>query len=332
MPFVAYRNPEENELHFISQENNTLIPFLGFDSTGYVFAPFDDTEKAYLIEPNVVLSEKLQHQQVVLEENNLFKPSKTEKLQHINLVKKAIADIASGLTTKIVVSRKEELCLEEFDVLSVFKKMLFTYPNAYVYVWYHPKVGLWLGATPETLLKVEGLVFKTMSLAGTQPYIKQKNVVWGTKELEEQQMVSDFIKKNLNTHVNQLKFSETETVKAGKLLHLRTQITGVLQHKQDLGKLVKLLHPTPAVCGLPQLKSKHFILNHENYSRTFYTGYLGALNMEGKTNLFVNLRCFNIVDNKAVLYVGGGITKDSIPELEWEETVAKSKTIKRVLF
>jgi isochorismate synthase len=94
---------------------------------------------------------------------------------------------------------------------------------------------------------------------------------------------------------------------------------------------LQLLHPTPAVCGLPKDKSKAFILDNENYDRTFYTGFLGELNVEDQTDLFVNLRCMEISGSQAHLYMGCGITKESIPEKEWEESCNKSATMKRVL-
>ena len=90
-------------------------------------------------------------------------------------------------------------------------------------------------------------------------------------------------------------------------------------------------HTTPAVCGLPKDESKAFILKNENYDRRFYTGFLGELNMENKTDLFVNLRCAEIFDSQANLYVGCGITKDSVPEKEWQESVNKSVTMKKIL-
>jgi isochorismate synthase len=125
-------------------------------------------------------------------------------------------------------------------------------------------------------------------------------------------------------------------------LHLRTKVTGKLTTKNaQLKILIRALHPTPAVCGLPRKKAKDFILENENYQREFYTGFLGELNIkdskfkaqgQGSTsNLFVNLRCMNIENTIASIYIGGGITKDSNAKKEWDETVSKSKTMKRVL-
>ncbi len=91
------------------------------------------------------------------------------------------------------------------------------------------------------------------------------------------------------------------------------------------------MHPTPAVCGIPLDSAKQFIKQTEGYDRKYYTGFLGPCNVNGKTNLFVNLRCAELFANNINLYIGGGITKDSIPEKEWEETELKSKTLLSVL-
>jgi len=250
-----------------------------------------------------------------------------------------------------VVSRKETIYLKETNAVVLFQRLLNTYKNAFVYCWYHPKVGLWLGATPETLLSVTGKRFTTMSLAGTQAKNKAIETKWQSKETEEQQLVTNFIVENLESKVETLTVGKTETVEAGNLLHLRTKISGLLN--TNLKHIVSALHPTPAVCGLPKNVTKQFILENENYNREFYTGFLGELNLKEEksrntnrrnvennaygsiktvSNLYVNLRCMQLTDTKASLYVGGGITKDSIPENEFQETVNKAETMKKVLF
>jgi isochorismate synthase len=118
-----------------------------------------------------------------------------------------------------------------------------------VYCWYHPKIGLWLGATPETLIKIEGNRFSIMALAGTQDYKGTLEVNWQQKEKVEQQVVTDFIIENLESLVENVKVSKTETVKAGNLLHLKTNITAQLKSNLNLNEIITALHPTPAVCG-----------------------------------------------------------------------------------
>ena len=114
-------------------------------------------------------------------------------------------------------------------------------------------------------------------------------------------------------------------------MHLRTDINGELTIKNSLENLINSLHPTPAICGVPKNVAENFIFENEYYSRDFYSGYLGELNMKNETNLYVNLRCMQIQENQILLYIGGGITAASIAEKEWEETVFKAEVIKRIL-
>jgi len=369
LPFVAYRKPiltgDRATVTAFLQQDDELNYTENFTESGFVFAPFDTSEKAILFAENT--SEKLHFEQVVSEEGTAVltsqkgQISEEKKLGHIELVRKAVSVLRAGEMDKVVLSRREEVELKEQNRLQLFKELLKTYATAFVYCWYHPKIGCWLGATPETLLKVEGRRFKTMALAGTQKYHGTTDVEWGEKEKQEQQFVTDSIVENLKASgVEDLERSDTYTARAGNVLHLRTDINGVLDSKATpwggptvgVSRVISALHPTPAVCGLPKEKAKSFILSEENYDREFYTGFLGELNLQKnvqrsrtrrnvenlayravkkETNLFVNLRCMKIEDNKAVLFVGGGITKDSVPEDEWQETVNKAETMKKVL-
>ena len=174
-----------------------------------------------------------------------------------------------------------------------------------------------------------------MSLAGTQKHNNSLDVVWKDKERHEQEYVTNFIVDSLKASVENLNTTKPITVKAGNVLHLKTTISGVLQ--SSLKVVLEKLHPTPAVCGLPKESAKHFILKEENYNREFYTGFLGELNMHEKqlrntnrqniendayasikmsSHLFVNLRCMQIKQEQALIYVGGGITKGSNPQHE----------------
>jgi isochorismate synthase len=221
-----------------------------------------------------------------------------------------------------------------------------------VYCWYHPKVGLWIGATPELLFKVEGKQLTTISLAGTQPYKPSSIPSWTHKEYEEQQIVTDYITNRIKPYTIQINVSDIDTVRAGSLLHLKTRITSRIADTSNLKSIIEALHPTPAVCGFPREEAKDFILKNENYNREYYTGFLGELNLkQSKTrnanrrnvennayavvktqsNFYVNLRCMQIKNNEALIYIGGGITKDSNSEKEWEETVNKTTTIGNVL-
>ena len=336
LPFVCYRKPKQQTLEAYFCASNRLVYSDAFTEEGFVFAPFDDRQQAV-----VFLKQESECIQGVLEfsseeaEKNYFETEHYDASIHQELVSKGVQSIQRGEFQKVVLSRKEKVQLSSFVFLDVFSRMLNFYPNAFVYVWFHPKVGLWMGATPERLVSLEKNQFVTMALAGTQLFQGEENPAWGDKEKLEHQYVVDYIVSQIQDPtngiiLNQFEVSDTYTSKAGNLLHLKADIRGEIGDF-NLKELLQTLHPTPAVCGLPKEEAKEFILQNEDYDRSFYTGFLGEMNVDQKTELFVNLRCAEFQDSQAIIYVGGGVTGDSIPEKEWAETQAKTKTIKKAL-
>ena len=85
------------------------------------------------------------------------------------------------------------------------------------------------------------------------------------------------------------------------------------------------------MCGVPKEKAFQFILEHETTPRTYYTGFLGWLDPQGQTDLYVNLRCMQILLDAFVLYAGGGILSSSQVEDEWQETEKKMGTMRFVV-
>ena len=335
LPFVAYRKPNKNKVLGKFLKTDDIIFTSSFTESGFVFAPFDDQKNTILfLDKEAESFEEDFIEKVNTSENFSFTENNTSKEKHIALVKRAIKQIENSDLKKIVVSRKEQLQLNKFDIIRIYQKLLDKYKTAFVYVWYHPKIGFWFGATPETLLEIKDNTFKTMSLAGTQPYANKENIVWGNKEIEEQQLVTDFIENQIKDIAKNISIEKAKTVKAGTLLHLKSKVNGELCKSSSFISLIKALHPTPAVCGLPREKAKAFILQNENYTRSFYTGFLGEINKvddQNSSHLFVNLRCMEVTNNIASIYVGGGITKDSNPLKEWQETISKTATMKNVL-
>ncbi|RPE00878.1 isochorismate synthase [Aureibaculum marinum] len=343
LPFVVYSKPDSAEVKLIVQKNDKIHYTEDYKESGFVFAPFENDKLPILfpISESISYTNSFSAYGKEITRNKpdtIFNSSTSSKNKHVALVEKGIKFLENNNYKKVVLSRKEIIKYEEFELVQIYRKLLKSYSNAFVYSWYHPKVGLWLGASPEVLLEADKNSFRTMALASTQVYdvkkygefksLKDVNIHWGAKEVAEQQHVTDYIIEQLNVHV---KVSKPYTTKAGNLLHIRTDISGKLTEQLTLKKIVNLLHPTPAVCGVPKEKAKEFIVQNENYSRQFYTGFLGELNLNNKSALFVNLRCMQFVDNTLEIYIGGGITVDSNPVSEWEETVNKSKVMMKVL-
>ncbi len=215
------------------------------------------------------------------------------------------------------------------NLIRVIEQVFGLYISAFCYCFYSKETGCWMGATPEKLINInENNQLQIHSLAGTMP---ASAINWTAKEYEEQQFVTDYITNELSkNNILNFELSPTETILAGQLAHLRTTIT-INYNPQQLDVLVKTLHPTPAVCGLPKQIAFDKILATEQHERKFYTGFLGTLGNEFGTHLFVNLRCMQLSNKGAQLFVGGGITSQSQAEKEWLETELKSQTLLKTL-
>lgn len=351
LPFVAYHFPNAKEVNCIFSKDSELRHLQSYDEAGFVFSPFEISSQP-IVFPEIsseVLKFDITKLEMLSQNKFRIKEIPEEKETYLNLLANVIEQIKAEEFKKIVVSREISAEYELDNPAELFLKLIQFYPEAFSYVWFHPSIGLWAGASPEILAKTYRTQFKTIALAGTKRVDENRD--WTEKEKDEQQMVTDDIVNALENHSNNIQISDRKTDKAGELLHLRTDISATLE-KSKLGDVLKELHPTPAVCGLPKQKAYEFLRANEGYDRQFYAGFFGELNMpqhhqrSSKTrnqenqayksvvrasNLYVNLRCMSYKDGKINIYVGGGITKDSVPEDEWAETVNKSRTMLKVL-
>jgi isochorismate synthase len=257
------------------------------------------------------------------------------KAHFLHLVTKGIQAIEAGRLEKIVAARTKMIPLPtEFDLGKTLAKLLSSYPHSFVNFFHLPGIGTWMGASPEVLIKTKGDYFYTMSLAGTQPAQGDnplKSAAWTQKEIEEQALVSRYIVDCFKTiRLREYEEHGPKTILAGNLLHLRsdfrvnTQTTGF----SNLGSvMLGLLHPTSAVCGMPRKEALSFLNTEEGWDRNFFAGFLGPVGIEQETSIYVNLRTASLHQSHALLYAGAGVTEDSVPEKEWEETELKCQII-----
>jgi isochorismate synthase len=175
-------------------------------------------------------------------------------------------------------------------------------------------------------------------LAGTQPYTSEtdlKSVAWKEKEIEEQAFVSRYII-NCFKKIRLREYEEhgPRTTVAGNVMHLKTvyEVDMKATNFPQLGTvMLKLLHPTSAVCGMPFDIAFDFLKKNEGYNREFYSGYLGTIQINQQSHIYVNLRCMQVFENFVRLYAGAGVTIHSNPEKEFEETEIKMQTIQNLL-
>jgi isochorismate synthase len=360
--FSLWRMPRsEEKVLFICNSGINELDEISLEESepGFVFAPFRLHQKKIFLKADLVFKFKddalvespssYQYKVTTVEEgqakqsdinyytskNNFQQPSDYQKL-----VAEGIRQIEAGVLEKIVPSRFKEVELPKtFDLLQAFDSLCDKHPNAMVSLFSSPNTGTWLGATPELLVSIDrDSKFKTHALAGTLPYspdINLKSVAWTQKEIEEQALVCRYII-NCFKKIRLREYQEhgPKTIVAGNVMHLKTDYEVDMKEVNfpQLGSvMLKLLHPTSAVCGMPLEASMKFLEANEGYDREFYSGYLGPVNYQNESSIFVNLRCMQLLEDKARLYAGAGVTIDSIPEKEWEETEMKMRSLLGVL-
>jgi isochorismate synthase len=349
-PFAIWSVPGSNTPEILIAEKEGVIHLKEFNKLngeeGFVFAPYQITDHSplVLLKPGIYkkgLSEILKIDCHSIPEEPVKKvvpeePFIISKNEYLKDIEDTIDVIKNTKLAKVIVSRLLPYNRKSESVGEIYLQLFQQTPNAFVYLVNLPangqgqaKAGLWMGATPEVLLKSEGKMLETVSLAGTQLRRPVDDYSWYTKEIEEQAFVSRYLldvfyRFNIHPYTTQ----GPETLESGKVAHLATSFRFAAKKlASNLGDFVAELHPTPAVCGYPKLKAAKFITKIEKHDRRYYTGYLGPWRLNGDVGLFVNLRCMEIMPEQYILYSGGGITSRSVPEDEWEEINKKATTL-----
>lgn len=351
LPFFTYRLPNSDFIKIGIQKDLNLMSFQNVidlqGKQGFVLAPFDSNDKhpSWFIRQDIGFSSKnideedIQNlnrckNELEFKENNAcFESSESDYFSQLSEILKALKgeNLQKAILSRIQIEKNDG----NVDSPSLFVQLCQHYPQAFVSFVSLPGICSWMGASPELLLKSENNKTETVALAGTLPVLSSNlsDIKWGSKEIEEQAFVSDYIDAVFKDNsIDKFEKKGPFTVKAGQVAHLKTEfkIERNLSF-EDKAKMITALHPTPAVCGLPKLKALDLIKAVETHDREYYAGYWGPLEANGDFALYVNLRTMKITENQLSLFVGGGITADSIPQKEWEETQHKAQTLLSVI-
>ena len=352
--FALYRLPWTDECYFILQTSgeadklNDISELNG--KKGFVMAPFKQTEEhpLVLIHPNVTAYDWPEITQALgdlecADEILASKGTYTEALPQPNeqerydryyaAFRRFIEPLEKKKFQKLVLSRPAFCPMNDtLSPLEIFVKACNAYPRMMIYLCHTPTTGTWLGSTPEILLSGQAQSWKTVALAGTLPIENDvEPTEWSAKNQQEQALVAEYVRKIIKKHGRKMIEKGPYTARAGQLVHLKTDFLFQLKETDYLGDLLKELHPTPAVCGLPKEEAYRFIIENEGYDRRYYSGFIGWMDPDGQTDLYVNLRCMEIRSSQAKLYAGGGILPSSEVRSEWEETGEKMKTMRNIL-
>ncbi|WP_228457656.1 chorismate-binding protein [Chryseobacterium indologenes] len=316
-PMIYFKLPFDERLYSADEKNNkNTIDFYSYDSLNQI--NFNGNK----IEVSSEDFDQISISNGSFPEDNTGFIAETDEEYYQNL-QQVIRVIKENDLPKLVYSRRKIFTdFNTIDYKKSFTNLCASYPNAFRYI-FHEGQNAWMGAFSEVLGKFNKTTheFETMALAGTLPVSEE----WSEKEIEEQKPVSTYIQGILKQYSGEIEQSGTYDHISGNIKHLRTDFKTHIK-PGDLDALIRDLHPTPAVCGIPKDFCNENIRKYEKFPRELYAGYI-KVETEESILYFVNLRCARLYKDAVHIFVGGGITDQSQPQKEWTETELKAEAI-----
>jgi menaquinone-specific isochorismate synthase len=251
----------------------------------------------------------------------------------------AVRRIAAGEVEKVVIARAIAATTDDpIDVRSILAPLARDYPTC----WTFHIDGL-VGATPELLVRVDRGLVTSRVLAGTirptgdetADLAHAAALARSSKDREEHEYAVDSVTRVLARHCRSINVPEAPSViHLPNVMHLSTDVTGVLSDRTTSLDLVATLHPSAAVCGTPTDSAAALITELEGFDRGRYAGPVGWIDAEGDGEWCIALRAAEIdrADPRRLrLFAGCGIVAASDPDDEWAESEAKLEPLRTAL-
>lgn len=326
MPFAAWRMPDADEVSFCAAPSIMADPESDAAVDGFFICPFNTPFAQALRIPFEIGVDDVLKMDVPSSALPHLPYQSTDKSQYLDSIANLISQLKARGNAKTVISTIKIEPMPSADTsehIALMAKHLFANGKGlFCNCWYHPQLGLWMGATPELLLSVQSRELRTMALAGTTAIGSD----WDEKNKAEQQFVTDYITYGLaSKNVNPL-ISPTYEVSFAQLKHLCTDFAAVLPDSAEIEEIIDTLNPTPALCGYPKEQALSDIAAIEHHPRQCYGGLVGVARRDN-LYAYVNIRCARFGADQCLYFSGGGITADSVPEAEWAETKAKRQQL-----
>jgi len=262
--------------------------------------------------------------------------SEEERLLWIDKVNAALKKIEEGEFQKIVLSRSVKLSFSENgSITQLLKSLSSTYPRCYVFA-FRQNNSTFFGASPERLAKISNGTIEADALAGSirrgetpdEDLILEKELLASKKNLNEQKAVVHFIANSFSEFATDIEYNPDPIIrKLPNIQHLWTPIKAKLSKNRSVFAVLKSIHPTPAICGVPWSNALISIRAMEKHARGLYAGIIGWFNFNNEGEFAVSIRSALIKDNELYAFAGCGIVDGSDPIAEYEEINLKLKPI-----
>lgn len=258
------------------------------------------------------------------------------KEQYCNMVKKAKHYIKEGDIFQVVLSNRIDAQFEG-SLLDTYRVLRTLNPSPYMFYFSSDNIEI-AGASPETLVKLEGDTLHTFPLAGTRPRGKnyeedialEKELLADEKERSEHNMLVDLGRNDLGKIS---KFGSVEVEKYmsierySHVMHIGSTVKGIIADDKNATDAIDAVLPAGTLSGAPKFRACQIINELENNKRGIYGGAIGYIDFKGNLDTCISIRLAFKKNGKVFVRSGAGIVADSIPENEYMECINKAKAV-----
>jgi anthranilate synthase component 1 len=256
------------------------------------------------------------------------------------VVERAKEYIRAGDIIQVVPSQRFEapMGVEPFDI---YRALRTVNPSPYMFYLKFRDLKL-VGSSPEVNVRLEGSLIELRPLAGTRRRGRDPvediaiatELMHDPKERAEHIMLVDLGRNDVGrvAKIGSVKVTELLQVeKYSHVMHLVSHVVGELADGKDCYDVMRATFPQGTVSGAPKIRAMEIIEELEPTKRGPYAGAVGYFGYSGNMDTCIALRTMTVKGNTAYLQAGGGVVADSVPELEYEETLNKARALMRAI-
>jgi aminodeoxychorismate synthase component I len=257
-------------------------------------------------------------------------------------VERAVGYISQGDIYQVNLSQRFSVACE-YDAFEVYERLRQASPAPYAALLSFPGFAV-ISSSPECFIRFdpESGVVETRPIKGTRPRgadplsdrALADDLLSSAKDRAENLMIVDLERNDLGRvaaigSVEVPSLFELETFP--NVHHLTSCVRARLDPRFDAVDLLTAMFPCGSITGAPKIRAMQIIDEMEPVARGPYTGAIGYIGFDGSVELSVAIRTMVLKDGRAYFHAGGGIVADSLPALEYEETLHKASGIARAL-
>jgi anthranilate synthase component 1 len=259
---------------------------------------------------------------------------------YVAMVRAAKEYIAAGDIIQVVPSQRFEAPLTAHP-FNLYRSLRTINPSPYMFYLRLGDLTL-VGASPETMVRVEGRQITLRPIAGTRPrganeledLELERELLADPKELAEHIMLVDLGRNDVGrvAKIGSVKVTEFMTVERySHVMHIVSNVVGELSDGMDAFDAFRATFPQGTVSGAPKIRAMEIIDELEPVRRGVYAGAVGYFSFTGNTDTAIALRTLLIKGNRVYIQAGGGVVADSDPNAEYEESCNKARAMIRAL-